>query len=82
MIDQLAVAGSWPDSVRDGVKALGRVTQPRWQIEGYADEPTLEQIQAEFDEQRLVNAKALFSERMTVNGDAAAVWMQAWEDAV
>jgi hypothetical protein len=82
MIDQLAVAGSWPDLVRDSVKALGRVTQPRWQIEGYADEPTLEQIQAEFDEQRLVNAKALFSERMTVNGDAAAVWMQAWEDAV
>lgn len=81
MIEQLAVAGNWPNSVRDAVKALGRVTQPRWQFEGYATEPTLEQIQAELDEQRLINAKALFSERMTVGGNASTVWAQAWEDA-
>ncbi|MCA9137253.1 MAG: hypothetical protein KDB00_10850 [Planctomycetales bacterium] len=30
---------------------------------------------------RLINAKALFSERMTSDGDAAAVWSQAWTDA-
>lgn len=81
MIDQLAVAGNWPDSVRDAVKALGRVTQPRWMIEGYQSQPTLAQIQSEINEQRLINAKALFSERMAVGGNAATVWAQAWEDA-
>lgn len=81
MIDQLAVAGNWPNSVRDAVKALGRVTQPRWQVEGYATEPTIEQIQAEIDASRLINAKALFNERMTVSGNATTVWAQAWEDA-
>ena len=81
MIDQLAVAGNWPSSVRDAVKRLGRVTQPRWQLEGYTVEPTLGYIQSEIDQARLVNAKALFSERMLVGIDAAAVWAQAWEDA-
>ncbi len=55
--------------------------QRQWQVEGYAQAPTLEQIQAELNAARLINAKALFSERMTVNGDAAGVWSQAWEDA-
>jgi len=41
IVDMLAVAGSWPDAVRDAVKALGVRTQPRWEIEGYATEPTL-----------------------------------------
>ena len=52
MIDQLAVAGNWPDSVRDAVKALGRVSQPRWMIEGYQSQPTLAQIQSEIDRER------------------------------
>ncbi len=81
MIDQLAIAGNWPNSVRDAVKALGRITRPRWQVEGYDEEPTLEQIQSEIDAARLINAKALFSERMTVGGNASTVWAQAWEDA-
>lgn len=81
MIDQLAVAGNWPNSVRDAVKALGRIAQPRWLLEGYDSQPTLSQIQSEMDEQRLINAKALFSERMTVGGIAQTVWAQAWEDA-
>jgi hypothetical protein len=81
MIDQLALAGNWPNSVRDAVKALGRITQPRWLLDGYTTEPTLEQIQAEIDASRLINAKALFAERMTVDGNAATVWAQAWEDA-
>jgi hypothetical protein len=49
LIDQLAVAGNWPDSVRDAVKALGGVWRARWQVEGYAAEPTLESVQAEID---------------------------------
>ena len=44
VIDQLAIAGEWPDTVRDTVKALGGVWQPRWQWEGYASEPTLTQV--------------------------------------
>lgn len=63
MIDQLAVAGKWPNSVRDAVKALGRVTKPRWQTEGYAHEPTLEQIQAEID---TVQQSALKSAKIAV----------------
>ena len=81
MIDQLVVEGEWPNSVRDAVKALGRVTQPRWRAEGYQSQPTLSQIQSEMDEQRLINAKALFSERMNVGGNSQTVWAQAWEDA-
>ena len=37
--------------------------------------------QSMIDEIRAINAKALFSERMTPNGDANAVWSQAWIDA-
>lgn len=47
MIDQLAAIGGWPDAVRDAIKTLGGTNRPRWQIEGYSSEPTLEQIEAE-----------------------------------
>ena len=47
MIDQLAIAGEWPDEVRDAVKGLGGTTQPRWQTEGYEAEPTLAQVTKE-----------------------------------
>jgi hypothetical protein len=49
VIDSLAVAGQWPDSVRDAVKALGGVDRPRWVTAGYKIEPTLEIVQAEID---------------------------------
>jgi hypothetical protein len=81
VIDSLAVAGQWPDAVRDAVKALGGVDRPRWQSEGYESEPTIEIVQAEIDTARLINAKALFAERMVIDGDADAVWLQAWIDA-
>ena len=41
VIDSLAIAGEWPDAVRDAVKALGGINRPRWQSEGYENEPTL-----------------------------------------
>jgi hypothetical protein len=41
VIDALATAGSWPDALRDAVKALGGVWRPRWQSAGYASEPTI-----------------------------------------
>jgi hypothetical protein len=88
MIDQLALASQsqpenlrWPNQLRDAIKALGRITQPRWQSEGYPSQPTLSQIQSEIDAARLINAKALFSERMIVGGNAQSVWAQSWEDA-
>jgi hypothetical protein len=71
MIDQLALAGSWPDSVRDAIKALGRVTQPRWQIEGYASEPTLEQITTEVRKQELEDA---WKNRLQAAREALSVW--------
>lgn len=88
LIDQLAIySQSLPEQLRwdpefvADLKSLGVSNQPRWLLEGYATEPTLEQIQSEIDESRLINAKALFSERMTVSGNASTVWDQAWEDA-
>jgi hypothetical protein len=58
LIDQLAIAGQWPDAVRDAVKALGGVSRPRWQIEGYAAEPTLESVSLELQKQQLSDAAA------------------------
>ncbi len=81
VVDLLAFRGQWPDAMRDAVKALGGTHKPRWQVEGYATEPTLEDVQAKIDEARLINAKALFNERMTVGGNAGEVWSQAWTDA-
>jgi hypothetical protein len=49
VIDQLAIAGDWPNEVRDAIKALGGVWQPRWQSAGYASEPTLDQVQSDMD---------------------------------
>ena len=49
VIDMLASAGEWPDEVRDAVKALGGTYKPRWEIEAYAAEPSLESVQAEID---------------------------------
>lgn len=44
-IDMLAVFGSWPDAVRDSVKALGGTWVKRWTLEGLTAEPTLSQIE-------------------------------------
>lgn len=64
------------------------IRQPRWQTEGYEKEPTLADVQAALKaeaqrviDKRLTNATAFFSERMTVDGDANAIWLQAWIDA-
>ena len=53
MIDQLAAASQaqppelrWSNELRDAVKRLGRVVQPRW-VGQYATEPTLAQIELE-----------------------------------
>ena len=45
MIDELAVAGQWPDAVRDGVKALGGVWVANWMLRGFASEPDLSFIE-------------------------------------
>ena len=47
IIDDLAAAGNWPDSIKNAVKALGYRTRTRWQIAGYASEPTLESVTVE-----------------------------------
>jgi hypothetical protein len=77
LIDALATAGQWPDAVRDAVKALGGVRCPRWQIEGYANQPTLQQITTELRKQELedsaVDALQAFREALSSwdgSGDA------------
>lgn len=57
MVDMLAAAGQWPDSVRDAVKALGGVYRPRWQAYGYESEPTLLSVQAEIDAENLATLR-------------------------
>jgi hypothetical protein len=58
LIDILAHLGQWPNSARDAVKALGGVSRPRWQIEGYASEPTLDSVSLELQKQQLADAAA------------------------
>lgn len=61
LIDILAVAGSWPDAVRDAVKALGGSMVPRWQRLGYPIEPTIEliesQVNAATDQQKIAHVQ-------------------------
>jgi hypothetical protein len=57
MIDMLALAGQWPDAVRDAIKALGVRVQPRWQTEGYTIEPTLQSVTAEIAAEALAEQK-------------------------
>lgn len=64
LIDSLAVAGSWPNSVRDAVKALGGIYQPRWQQ--YGDQPTLESITAEIAETQQQETLAQIRARLDV----------------
>ena len=58
VVDQLAVAGEWPDAVRDAVKALGGVSRPRWQSEGYQSAPTLDSVSLELQKQQLADSAA------------------------
>jgi hypothetical protein len=71
LIDQLAIAGEWPDSVRDAVKALGGVWRARWQLEGYESKPTLDSV----TKQLLIDAA-----RTAVNSRTTRI--NAWLDAI
>jgi len=93
LIDQLAIAGNWPDAVRDAVKALGGVWQTRWQIEGYASQPTLESVQVELDAKARMKAiqdarkkwdlvavaiRSQIETGVITDGDVIAAFSQAW----
>jgi len=93
LIDQLAIAGNWPDAVRDAVKALGGVWQARWQIDGYAAEPTLESVQVELDAKARMKAiqdarkkwdrvavivRSQIETGVITDGDVIAAFSQAW----
>jgi hypothetical protein len=79
MIDQLAVAGSWPDAVKDAVKALGRTTRPRWQIEGYESQPTLQQITTELTKASMEDEAV---NRLQAFREALASWDGTGEEPV
>jgi hypothetical protein len=77
VIDSLAIAGEWPDAVRDAVKALGGVWRTRWQSEGYESEPTLESVTLEVTKHQLesdaIDALQAFREALSAwdgSGDA------------
>ena len=82
VIDQLALAGKWPDWVRDSVKALGGVDRPRWQSEGYESEPTLEQIEAELAEAALREFADSLIQRVTAAINLATVADGATEESI
>ena len=93
MIDELAVAGEWPDAVRDAVKTLGGVWVMRCSLEGFDAEPTLAEVtaaQAAAIEAetlaglraRIVNAAALMGERVAVDSDPFELFAACWEDAI
>jgi len=86
MIDELAVGGSWPDAVRDGVKALGGVWVGRWSLEGFDAEPTLTQVEARKAEeaevvhrQKAKLAGVRFGEQFAIDGDAGETMAAIWE---
>ena len=86
MIDELAVGGSWPDAVRDGVKALGGVWVGRWSLEGFDAEPTLSEVEARKDEeaevvhrQKAKLAGVRFGEQFAIDGDAGETMAAIWE---
>ena len=88
VIDSLAVAGQWPDAVRDEVKALGGVDRPRWQSEGYEIEPTLERVTKELivsDTRTSVNSKATAINAwldVYVIADKSVAEVQAYADSL
>lgn len=77
MIDQLALAGEWSDEVRDAIKSLGIDNRPRWQVEGRAEEPTIESVQAEIDAEELAQYAIELVQRVSAAINLAA----AIEDA-
>ena len=86
MIDQLAVAGEWPDAVRDGVKALGGVWVGRWSLEGFEAEPTLSQVEGrkaekleDIHRQKARLAGVRFGEQFAIGGDAGEAMDAIWE---
>jgi hypothetical protein len=50
-IDLLAAKGKWPDSLRELVKSMGGYWLPRWQTEGIASEPSLQDVIAAISEE-------------------------------
>jgi len=79
VIDLLAAAGKWPDAVRDAVKALGGVWQDRWEIEGYAAEPTLEQVTTELRKIELEDAAV---DRLQAFRETLSAWDGSGEEPV
>ena len=72
ILDDLAVAGAWPDAMRDAIKALGISVRPRWQIEGYQTEPTLAEMETEV-------TKATVRQAATDRWNAFIDAMDAWD---
>lgn len=86
MINDLAVGGSWPDPVRDAVKALGGVWVGRWSREGFDAEPTLSQVEGrkaekleDIHRQKARLAGVRFGDQFAIGGDPGETMAAIWE---
>ncbi len=73
VIDRLAMnqVMPWPTEVRDAIKSLGVMRRPRWKDEGYAAEPTLEQITNDLRKSSALDAA---KDRLQAYEEAWCVW--------
>jgi len=78
-LDRLAVSGKWSPAVRDEVKALGVTRQTRWQIEGYAIQPTLTIVE---NETKKAVVKQTATDRWNVFIDAMDAWDGSGDEPV
>jgi hypothetical protein len=60
------------------LQSWGQISQPRWQVEGYAAEPTLESVQEELD--RAEKQSLIDAGRTTINSRTTRI--NAWLDDV
>jgi hypothetical protein len=81
MVDMLATAGSWPNAVRDTVKALGVTVMPRWQHLGLASESTIESVEAALAAEEL-SQKIAHVQNEIIGGSTVAEYVASLQAAI
>lgn|GEM_PF-2299072 len=83
MIDQLAASGSWPDQVRDAIKAMGVERRTRWtDLGGEGEVPDLATIAQMQESAKLQEFAQLLGQRITAAAMLAAADSAATEQSV
>jgi len=79
MIVEIGAVAEWPEALTDAVRDLGRTRKPRWQWEGYEEEPTLQQITTELRRQELEDDAV---NRLQAFREALSAWDGSGEEPV